>query len=391
MKIAYCIGFYDKDFNYREKIYAEYFSQIKETQVYILTSNLPYPSLNKTNKEIGAGTAKEGNITVIRRRPLLKLRDIIFFKFKKIITQIKPDIVHVFDSRQFVTYKIAQFAYNKNIPVIYDHEQRTEGSTLRGEIRSKLCNDKWTRKTMRCCSAINVATPGAKAYLMKLDSKSENKISIMPLCYDKRSFYYDKFLYKSFRGKYGIQNEKIIIGTSGKFSKNKRLEVIIEAFNETNRNDCLLFIVGEIEQEYLQKLRTQLSKNKRIIFSSRLFNTIELNEFFNGIDYGIWTSPTISFFEAIGTGLQIIIPFGSATKHLHSNNVTFYGRCGGIDNDNFINDNLKIKSEMMNIFSSLTKEYSRNVENKYEKNEVLIELEKKYLDLINRKISITCT
>jgi len=381
MKIAYCIGFYDRNFNYREKLYAEYFSQIEGIEVYILTSNLPYPSTNKTKKKFDTGTTKEGNITVIRRHQVFKFHDIIFFKFKNTILQINPDVVHVFDPRQYITYKIAKFAFRKNITAILEHEQRTEGGRLLGRIRSKLLTNKWIKKTIRYCSVIDVATPGAKNYLVDLDSKSENKINILPLCYDERFFYYDRCLYQSFREKYKVQKGKIIIGISGKFTKNKKLELIIEAFNETNRNDFLLFIVGETENGYLKKLRKLINNNKRILFINRLLNTAELNEFFNGIDYGIWTSPTISFFEAIGTGLYIIIPYGSATKHLISKNIIFYGSNGGINRDNFIEDNFKIKNEIINIFSSLNKEYQRVVEKRYERNAVLKELQKLYLDL----------
>ena len=57
-----------------------------------------------------------------------------------------------------------------------------------------------------------------------------------------------------------------------------------------------------------------------------------LNELFCGCDCAIWTSPTISFFEALGTGLKILIPYGSATSHLSHELISFYG---------FLNSNIE--------------------------------------------------
>ena len=79
-----------------------------------------------------------------------------------------------------------------------------------------------------------------------------------------------------------------------------------------------------------------------------------LNKFYNMCDFMLWTYPTNSFFEALGTRTPIIVPFGSATEHLYSSNIIHYGNKHSIDyQGNHIICDYLIEYELQQVFNSL--------------------------------------
>ena len=127
------------------------------------------------------------------------------------------------------------------------------------------------------------------------------------------------------------------------------------------------------------KINDLISGHPSIKFHSFLYDQKKLNAFFNGIDCAIWTLPTISFFEALGTGLRILIPYGDATSHLSHTNIRFFGKNGGIiPGENDINDAELIIRELIPLLTALEKDYPRIPAEEYEKDIIVKELLDEY-------------
>jgi len=371
LRILHCIGFFDKNYLYREYYYTKYLSEIPGNQVYILTSNKSYPFKHEKKTSFKPGVYKSGKIIIIRKFVLLQYTDWVFFLYKRIIDRINPDVLHFYECRQYITYKVAKYCSKKNIRLIYEHEQRDMGSSLLGRIRAVFFTIRWLKKIMPYVDKVRVVTPGGKKFLLdNVNSSITDKIAVETLAYDKHVFFLDRHLREKYRKENKLDDNIIVIGTTGKFYPAKKIEVIINAFLETKRDDLFLIIMGVGEDFYVKRIKEMIINKKQILFVKKFLNKDNLNIFFNGIDYALWTMPTISFFEAIGTNLKIIIPSGQGTSHLQGENFIFFGKESGMNQDfTSIMDNHKIQSEITMIFKNL-KKYNREAKRDTHKYEI---------------------
>lgn len=392
MTVLHCIGYYTEGYFYRQNYYTDFLSQ-NDNKVYVLTSFTAlkyYPVEHLKHKSHNVKVKRINNKKVIVRiKPCFQVKDIIYFKFKKIIKQIKPDVVHIYEARQYIPYRIAKYCVKNNIPFVYEHEQRIEGRGLLGKIKSSFFVNRWLKFIVTNAQLVRVVTPGAKQYVIKhCGEKHSDKIYVSTLAYDKNRNFFDMQQRIDFRKKYNIDNNKIVLAVSGKYSDRKKIEVIIRAFKKVHRIDLVFIIIGVADKNYSPIISETIGTAENIIWKNKLLPQNELNEFFNGIDYIIWTAPTISFFEALATGLKIIIPYGEATSHLNSKNIIYYGKNGGIEvKDNCIQDDDVIEKELVNIITGLNK-YKREINNdveQYEATAIVKELNFQYEKILHLK------
>lgn len=388
MKILHCIGFYNTDLSYREHYYTKKLSENTNDTVYILTSNRSYPfgKLKKKSFKIGMQKIKK-NLYLIRSKRIFQLRDFILFPYKKHIDTINPDIIHVYDGIQGIGAFISQYAKHKNIPVVYEHEQRRLSGSVLFFIRNLIFTLPSISIILKNSNFVRCVTPGAISFLKKIfpHKMKKKQFSITSLGYDKNIFYRNTNERKFFRNKYKIKKDTICIGWTGKIYPYKNLEVIINAF-KNNSESNKLFIIGTGDLNYINRLKHLSADDKNIYWITTLLNQQKLRQFFNAMDYGIWTMPTISFFEALGTGLPIIIPYGNATAHINSTKVIFYGK-DSVDTNNCILSNKRNIEELREIFINL-KQSHHDIDrsNKYNWESIVQQLREQYERLIHENI-----
>lgn len=388
MKILHCIGFYETDLPYREHYYTKKLSENKNDTVYILTSNRSYPfgKLKKRSFKIGMQKIKN-NLYLIRNKRIFQLKNFILFPYKQYIDTIKPDIIHIYDGIQGIGAFISLYAKHKKIPVVYEHEQRRLSGSILFFIRNIVFTLPSINIILKNSNFVRSVTPGAIIFLKKYFPNKMKKISfsISTLGYDKKIFFRNENERANFRNKYKIKKDTICIGWTGKIYSYKKLEVIINAFENVS-DSKKLFIVGTGDLNYINRLKQISSNNKNIYWITTLFNQQKLREFFNAMDYGIWTMPTISYFEALGTGLPIIIPYGNATSHINTTKVIFYGK-DSVDANNCIQSNKKNIETLREIFINLkTSNHGIDNTNKYNWEYIVKKLKEQYKRLIHEKL-----
>ena len=386
MKILHIIGFYDPRNFFREVYYTQGLAKVGH-EVTLLTSTAPIAN-DPRGRLWPAGEEIVNGVRVVRYKPTLYFKDLVVFDVKSAIREYSPDLVHIYEARQYVTYRAGLHCHHLGIPFVYEHEQRFPGVTTLGKIRSHVTVNRWLRGLLPKAAAIRTVTPGAKNYLLNamptLDSKS---VTVDTLGYDGAKSFAQAELRKKMRRRLGLPINALVIGFSGKLDWSKRPELVIDAFARcTNNINTYLVVVGSGKADFMDALEHKIkTAGPRIILVPSLFSGADFNEFLNATDYMVWTKPTISYFEALGAGARIIIPFGDGSSHLNSTAIRFYGKGGGLDPaSNRIIDESAVREELTQIFSDLVPFNREKVQDisQFEVADITARLEAQYREIL---------
>lgn len=128
---------------------------------------------------------------------------------------------------------------------------------------------------------------------------------------DVERFRFDLEKRNSFREKYNIACDEIILGNIGRMNTQKNQQFLIDVFNKYRENNkkTKLFIVGEGEQkEYLENKVNNLGLSEDIVF---LGVVSEVAEFFSGIDIfclpSLFEGNPVSAIEGQISGVKMLI------------------------------------------------------------------------------------
>jgi len=381
MKILYIFDHFNYNVNYRDVAYAR--EMAKNHEVYVLTSN--YTSDKKIKKP---SYEKWRGVTIIRGDPVMEFRGTMFWikNFKKIIKSINPDVIHTFEGIKISTSIMGCWAKTQGYPMVYDQENRMSGGwSPLTRLKYFLGGGFFEKKIVKIVDLIRVVTPGSKEYLMKKYHIPEDKIVSSTLGYNQEEIYYSEKLRRKFRKEKGFTSKSYVIATTGRLTKLKKIEWIIEAFKQINDKEIYLIVTGKIEQDYFNFLKQKYKDVPRLIVDDKYLGSKDLNELYNGVDLLVWQHATISYFEALATKTPILIPYFNATSHLENvKGVFYYGRDKKIFDkyEGIINDKERIeemakimkmkpvvkgidakKFSWENIAESLEKDYMRVLKN----------------------------
>jgi hypothetical protein len=382
MKILHCVGWTDLEFNYRQNYYTSELS--KTDEVILLTSFGSHkPKFAGRNDAIIESEPEY----IHRRKALIDWKGFIYFKFMDVLLNFKPDIVHLYEAGQGVTYMLARACVKLNIPYVYEHEQRSDGISLLSRIRSRLFIRRWIRWAAANAELVRVVTPGAASYVEDISGKK--CCHVTTLAFDTSRSFFDSSLRESFRSEFNISNRTALCIT-GTFPWAKRIDIVLSAFIDAlvDRPDLILFVAGLIPAAQKDKI-TSFVSHTNIIFFDRMLNGAELNRLFCGCDAALWTKPTISFFEALGTGLPIYIPYGQGTSHLDGELITHFGKSGGIEErETVISDADIIRDELTNLMVGLKIISARLPDNRFTSSNIVFHLRQQYVKISENLIGV---
>lgn len=382
MKILHIAGWAPRGTNYRHVYYINEFND-KNNVLFLCADSEYKKGIYYSDNDLGV----EKNI--IRQKPFFKMGTMVIYPFRKILNNFNPDVVHIYEVLHLVSFFAIIYCYIKRIPILYEHEQRDHGLTVRGKIRSFIFSNILIRIINPLIAEIRVATPGASNFLQNYGI-NKNKIYISSLAYNSNINKFNNEERVRFREFYSIPFDKKIICTTGSFSSEKKIGIIINAFKNSLsiRNDIYLLIIGKIECKIVEESLKELPIDS-YLYIQNFLSTIDLNKAYCASDLGIWVNPTISYFEALGTGLKILIPFGEVTNHLTSPLINFYGKNGSVDlRSNFAKYNDSNVDEIKKIITSICFDENRNAEKKYSSTEIAKYLSFQYQNILLNKCKI---
>ena len=113
--------------------------------------------------------------------------------------------------------------------------------------------------------------------------------------------------------------KKVLI-TATRVTAFKQLEKVIACVNQLNQGtDKLHYVlVGFGEDEYATQLKQHIAQqsNAAYMHCFPFQDHAGLRSFYAAADFGLWTNAAISIFEALGTGLPLLLPQKTNVSHI---------------------------------------------------------------------------
>lgn len=157
----------------------------------------------------------------------------------------------------------------------------------------------------------------------------KSKSQLISLGFDEIQFYYDELERKEQRKKLGISENENLLVTATRVAPEKKLEKIIDLVDRLNQRGINLtyLIVGFQGDNYGEKLKNYIAKKE---FRSKIickpFSRIaQIRRYYNAADAAVFNRAAISIFEALATGLYLLLPNQKNVSHILSgNNGTYF-------------------------------------------------------------------
>lgn len=185
-------------------------------------------------------------------------------KLRKFLIENKIDIVHTDAPRS--TFYLGRVCRKLNIPVIWH---------IRVSIISPWLDPILDWINEKLVTKLIVVSSGAKARF-----ENSNKTVLIPNAIDTKEFE-NLPQRETFRNKFGIDKDDIVVGNIGKLYELKRQEDLIKATPsvKTKYSNVKVLIVGDGDpayEKYLKKLAADLNVTENIIFTGRQENITEV-------------------------------------------------------------------------------------------------------------------
>jgi|TARA_B100001971_G_C18261416_1_gene587217 glycosyltransferase involved in cell wall biosynthesis len=331
MKIVHLVGFFIPQFGGQE-----YFVPLNQSEmgheVYIITCDklYPFPNVENMLKEAGVKDIKKerkprtfsiGKVKVYMQKSIFGYMDFVLIRdLKKILEKIKPDVVFAHECRHGFPALASLYKKKLKYKLIVDQHDFFHHVPTHGFVKSALrymeyyfLRKYWVNIALKKADGVIAVTKATKDFLIKTHKIYPNKIKLIPLGVDTDSFYFDKKNSRKIRKKYRIRKDDIVLINSGNIVPRKKLELLIEAFNDIAKNtkNIKLLVVGSGHLGYIKKLKELTKKynllDNKIVFTGFVKNN-ELKNYYSASDIAVWpNNNSISIMEAMACKLPIVM------------------------------------------------------------------------------------
>lgn len=327
MRVLLGSGFFESELpSFREYSYSKELAQLGHEvtlmcgdQSYVWNrSRVRLPPTHPTRND-AQFTASTG-VSLLRRRVFFRVSD--FVLYWPVIDAIRrADVVHVIEFRSGVTVLIALLARLFGKPVVYDHEQR-------GDRIEKWYSrvDSLFRRMLIFIGSLTVSCV-RHTVLANRDhfmSCTPRRVPAMfaPLGVDPERFYHDEQARTRVRTELGLQPHERVAVMSGKLHKLKHVTDVARA---CQRSGVRLLLVGTIAPDVATELQ---SVPAGTVVALPQATADRLREIYNAADIAIFTTFSVSYWEAYATGVHLVLPDTAFTERVFERdpNVTRFGR-----------------------------------------------------------------
>jgi glycosyltransferase involved in cell wall biosynthesis len=170
-------------------------------------------------------------------------------------------------------------------------------------------------------------TPSTNEVIMQFLNASHSKLLTskskqISLGFDETQFYYDAIERTDQRKQLGISSDGILLVTATRVVPEKKIESIIDLVEAVNNKGIALsyVIVGFKDDDYGRELKAYIAKKACInqIHCKPFSEVAQIRKYYSAADIAIFNRAAISIFEALATGLYLLLPKQKNIGHILS-------------------------------------------------------------------------
>ncbi len=324
MNITIVCGHYLPDMGYIEVHLARALI-ISGHKITVVTSSAVPQYVASLQKKLLPGFANDGAIAIIRLKPAFALGQIVISSgLNKHVSASKPELILVIGLGKRFPKPV--FDVNCRILTLLGDNDYSyaKGSTL-NRLKSKLLfrflKKSTYEKAVLKSAAIVAYTPESFEAAAALMSEKYKKSLLAQNHFISLGFWPDEFHIISsqrdpLRTSMGFDPNQIVLITATRVVPEKRLEKVFDLINQLPINYVWL-VVGGNNSPYCQEFETAAGKAFGERFRMLSFrDRSNLNGLYNMADIALYTTPAISIFEALGTGLPCMLPDKKSLSHI---------------------------------------------------------------------------
>lgn len=334
MKITIICGHFVPEMGYIEVHLANAFHQLGHAIKVITTNQTSFSSNKNTlvHDEILA------DYEVVRLQPYFSYGQIVRAKgIEKEIVNFNPDKVIVIGLGKIFPKNVFKIK-NRNfelITLLGDNEDTYNNSnrSIKRTLLQKMLKTPVYELAIQQSDRLIGYTPSTKEIINTFINESfkvvlEKKYTSASLGFDEAEFYYSAEERKQLRAKFKIEEQTPVLITATRIVPAKKLEILIDAIDQLKQKDTRLkyVLIGFSDNEYSKQLKKYINDKQLddVILTLPFMPRLEMVNYYNMADIGLWTQAAISIFEGLGTGLTLLLPNKKNVSHILSDEMGKY-------------------------------------------------------------------
>lgn len=168
-------------------------------------------------------------------------------------------------------------------------------------------------------------TPSTNEVIMQFLNAAQAKLLAdkskqISLGFDETQFYYDAIERNDQRKQLGISSDGILLATATRVVPEKKLEAVIDLVEKVNNKGIALnyIIVGFQDDDYGRQLKAYIAEKACAtqIYCKPFSDVSQIRKYYNAADIAIFNRAAISIFEALATGLYLLLPKQKNISHI---------------------------------------------------------------------------
>lgn len=258
-------------------------------------------------------------LSLERRKPYARAGDLVLFPLRT-DDFLDADVVHVLDFRQGITALAARQAARLGKPVMYDHEQRGDRAGSPIHHIDNALRRAFIRLGAPHVGAVRHTVQANRAFFERVSGlKSPPPFHLSSLGVDEAIFQYDDALRAVTRRELGLQETEFTWLMSGKIDMDKRPNEVAAA---VQRVSGTLLVAGKLSE----RAHASLAEFSCVRILGPM-SQARLNALYNAVDACIFTTFTLSYWEALAARARIVVPRTSFSEPIlaHRSGVHLFG------------------------------------------------------------------
>jgi len=321
MKILYINNNYEPDESYMENNLPKVYQELGH-KVWIIANK------TETNKHV-----KDKNIFLIKNKLDFLNKALSYHGIKKevdIFKKVKPNIV-IIDGEIDNLSLFSALSYKKKFPktlfavcshLVYEEDFSYISSFKKIQIR--LFKIIYSKIQKNIDFFLSLSIPNKKYLKEMLGVKKP--IYFLPIGFNEKEIFFNEKHRNNIRRKLKLKLKDILIISSGKFAKHKKILETLKAFHKLCKiKDNVYFLLigkdAKENKEYENELKDYVKENKlfKKVFLKGFLPHKELLKYFSASDLGVWpTSSSVSMVELMACKTTVLFQNDMAYQHVYN-------------------------------------------------------------------------